>query len=273
MTIAQILARAVTVLQQAGVSSPHVDAQWLLLHVLNVPRAALLDSSRVLQPSELEAFELLLQRRTTREPLQWILGSADFYGLELLVRPGVLIPRPETERLVEVALERLPKRGRVIDVGCGSGAIALTLKHERLDLEVFATDINPEAVRLTLENAARLKLEVQVIQTSLLENVPGSFDAIISNPPYLPSTDALEPEVQLEPKEALFSGVDGLQLARTLAVQAVQYLEPNGFLALELDPRNAPVFVSELERSGWSARLEADLVGRERFVIAKRHDR
>jgi release factor glutamine methyltransferase len=268
MTIAQTLARATTLLHQAGVSSPRVDAEWLLLYVLNASRVALFDSARVLTNFELEAFEALLQRRASREPLQWILGSADFYGLELMVRPGVLIPRPETERLVELVLEHLPKQGRVIDVGCGSGAIALALKHERPGLEVSASDINPEAVRLTLENAKRLNLEVQVVQTSLLENVPGSFDAIISNPPYLPSADSLEPEVQLEPKEALFSGRDGLELARVLAIQAAERLEPGGFMALELDPRNAYEFARELQNAGWVTRLEADLVGRERFVIA-----
>jgi release factor glutamine methyltransferase len=270
MTIAQILARATSLLQQAGVASPRVDAEWLLLHVLKASRVALMDSARVLSASELEIFEALLQRRVAREPLQWILGSADFYGLELSVRPGVLIPRPETERLVELALERLPKQGRVIDVGCGSGAIALTLKFERPELEVWASDINPEAILLTLKNAKRLNLQIQVVQTSLLENVPGTFDAIISNPPYLPSADSLEPEVQLEPKEALFSGSDGLELARVLARQAANRLEPNGFMALELDPRNAPVLARELQNAGWAAQLEADLTGRRRFVIATR---
>ena len=223
----------------------------------------------MLNQSELEQYQSWVSRRVAREPLQWIIGSTEFYGLELKVQAGVLIPRPETERLVELTLERLGESGRVVDVGCGSGAIALTLKSERPRVEVWATDINPSAIALTLENAKRLKLHIHVLETSLLNGLTAPFSVIVSNPPYLPETDLLEPEVQQEPRTALFSGADGLGLARELVLQAPDYLTKNGFLLLELDPRNAPILQSEMLQTGWNVWLEADLTGRKRFIIGQ----
>jgi release factor glutamine methyltransferase len=264
-------------LERAGVPSPRADAEWLVLHVLNRSRSALLlEGARLLTTAELERLEELVRRREAREPLQWILGSVEFYDLELRVRPGVLIPRPETEVLIELIFQELSTELstpplRLVDIGCGSGAISLSVKHRYPQLEVWATDISPDAVNLTLENARHANLELHVRQTSLLDDVPGMFHAIVSNPPYLPETDSLEPEVALEPHAALFSGADGLQLAREIARLAVERLEPNGLLALELDPRNAPMLRDELEPLGFTARLEADLTGRSRFVIARKH--
>jgi release factor glutamine methyltransferase len=263
-------------LERAGVPSPRADAEWLVLHVLNGSRSALLlEKTRLLASAELEVLEGLVRRREAREPLQWILGSVEFHDLELLVRPGVLIPRPETEILVEVILQELSTELstpplRLVDIGCGSGAIALSVKHRYPQLEVWATDISMDAVTLTLENADRANLELNVRQTSLLNDVPGTFRAIVSNPPYLPDTDPLEPEVALEPRVALFSGADGLHLAREIARLSAHRLEPCGLLALELDPRNAPILRDELGELGFAAQLEADLTGRYRFVIARK---
>jgi release factor glutamine methyltransferase len=261
------LHNAIAQLEAAGIRSPQSDAQWLLVSALNATRAVLLEPNRQLDPRELECFQAWVGRRVAREPLQWILGDTEFYGLRLHVQAGVLIPRPETERLVELALERLPQSGRVVDVGCGSGAIGLALKAERPQLEVWATDINPTAVALTRHNAQTLGLEIRVLQTSLLSGLEGKFSAIISNPPYLPNNDPLEPEVQLEPSEALFSGADGLDLARALVQAAPDWLVPNGWLMLELDPRNAPVLARQMQ--GWRTELASDLSGRERFVLAQ----
>jgi release factor glutamine methyltransferase len=267
LTVSQALHSATLQLETAGVTSPKSDAEWLLVYTLGMTRAVLLEPERPLMPDEQGRYRAWVARRAAREPLQWILGNTEFYGLELQTRRGVLIPRPETERLVELALERLPKTGRVVDVGCGTGAIALAIKAQRPKLELWATDLNPQAVALTRDNVQRLGLEVHVRQTSLLEGLEGKFAAIVSNPPYLPNTDQLEPEVQLEPKEALFSGQDGLELARELLRIAPEFLLPNGWLMLELDPRNAPVLQREMR--GWDVRLESDLSGRERFLLGQ----
>ena len=270
MKLVQALQQAARQLEAAQISSPHSDAEWLLVLALGSTRAVLLEPNREFSQTELERYQSWVARRAAREPLQWIVGSTEFYGLELIVRPGVLIPRPETERLVELTLERLGQSGRVVDIGCGSGAIALALKFERPALEVWATDISPDAIELTLENAKRLNLSIHAVQTSLLTGLIGKFTMIVANLPYLPQTDMLEPEVQLEPRAALFSGVDGLDLARELVKGAPDYLTQTGFLLLELDPRNAPMLQAEMLQTGWSAWLEADLSGRKRFIVAQR---
>jgi release factor glutamine methyltransferase len=267
MTLQAALHNAIQELQAAQISSPKADAEWLLIHTLGATRTVLLETSRVLTPAQLLEYQNLVKRRAAREPLQWILGDTEFYGLVLTVQPGVLIPRPETEHLVELALERLPHTGRVVDVGCGSGAIGLALKHQRPNLEVWATDLNPAAVALTKHNAQQLGLALFVRHTSLLDGLEGQFCGIVANLPYLPTDDWLEPEVQLEPREALFSGTDGLDLARWLVQLAPQYLLPKGWLMLELDPRNAPVLQHEMQ--GWQTWLVADLTGRERFLLAQ----
>ncbi len=269
MTLKVALQNAIVQLEIAQIPSPRSDAEWLLILTLKATRAVLLDSNRVLTPAELEQFQSWVARRVARESLQWIVGSSEFYGLELKVQSGVLIPRPETERLVELALERLGEAERVVDVGCGSGAIAVVLKKECPMLEVWATDINPKAIALTNENAKRFKLKIHTVRTSLLHGLTGKFTVIVANLPYLPQTDVLELEVQQEPPEALFSGLDGLQLARELVAVAPDYLNSQGFLLLELDPRNAPILQAEMLNAGWQAWLEADLTGRERFIVAK----
>ena len=275
MRVRQKLEELIARFTRAGIPNPKVDAEWLLEDTLGWSRTRrVLEAEFLLKPKDLEQLESWALRRESREPLQWILGSTEFYGLNIHVRSGVLIPRPETERLVELALGRLrvmPGSPRVLDLGCGTGAIALCIKSELPRARVLASDINPEAVQLALENASRLGLEIEVIETNLFDGIEGRFDLIVSNPPYLPEFDAatLEPEVQREPANALFSGADGLDLARMLVRTARERLGLNGWLLLELDPRNAPVMRQELEDFGWRARLEADLIGRERFVVAR----
>ena len=262
-------------LEAAGVPSPSADATWLVAHVARSSPAALRFAA-LLEAGQLVTLEGLVKRRELREPLQWILGTTQFYDLELIVRPGVLIPRPETERLLEIVLQELSTElstapRRVVDIGCGSGALALSIKQRFPQLEVWATDVSADAVRLSKDNAAALSLELVIRQTSLLDGIAGQFDAIISNPPYLPISDAttLELEVRLEPSAALYSGADGLQLARQIAQLSTTRLSACGLLALELDPRNAPAMRDHLEILGFAARLEADLSGRQRFVIGK----
>jgi release factor glutamine methyltransferase len=275
MKLKNILWETTKRLESAGVPSPDSDASWLLEVVMEASYSDLfLMSEQELTPVHLEQLEAFVLRREAREPLQWIIGFTEFYGLKIETRVGVLIPRPETERLVELVLERLPNAPvKVVDIGTGTGAIALALKAERPNIEIVATDINMTALELTRKNAANLNLEIETVQTSILDGLEMMFDAIVSNPPYLPSGDngTLDIEVQLEPQEALFSGIDGLSLARKIVNAARQKLKSGGLLALELDPRNAHVLANELEPSIWQdVMLKTDLVGRERFVLARR---
>ncbi len=275
MKLKNILWNITKRLASAGIASPESDASWLLEAVLNVSYGDLLLMSETkLTNAQLEQLEGFALRREAREPVQWIIGYTEFYGLKIQTQIGVLIPRPETERLVELVLERLPNMPvKVVDIGTGTGAIALALKAERPNFELLATDINPTALELTRQNASNLKLELETMQTSILDGIDLMFDAIVSNPPYLPASDdgTLDIEVQLEPREALFGGADGLKLAREIVIAARDKLKPGGLLALELDPRNAATLANELELSDWQdVRLAADLVGRERFVLARR---
>ena len=240
-----------------------------------------LERDRALSEDDLARLEGWLRRREAREPLQLILGVAPFYGLEVQVRPGVLVPRPETELLVERALAGLRDvvAPRVHDVGTGSGAAALAIAAARPDARVTASDVDPTAVMVARANATALGLPVTVWTSDLLaapevRQAAGEAHALIANLPYLPDSDRghLPPEVAYDPPEALFAGVDGLAVARRLAAQAVALLRPGAAVWFELDPRNAERFAEELEAEDrWrELRVEADLNGRWRFVLARR---
>ncbi len=266
-------------LRVVGVASPVAEATLLLEAVTGVDRLELL-----VQPERslsLEARSLLseaLRRRTNREPLQHILGTAHFYGLGIHVGPDVLVPRPETERLVELVLEAIQGTHgvRLLDVGTGSGAIALALKHERPDAVVMATDIAVGALAVARANATALGLEVGFAPSDLLAAAPvaafaATADVLVANLPYLPEGDAggLEPEARADPPSALFAGADGLKQVRRLERQAHRMLKNGALVALELDPRNAAAGLA-LFRTWREGRTAADLVGRERFVLVRR---
>lgn len=279
MTVAEARALAVRRLLAAGLDTPEPEAVALLEEVTGLERSELLliPERRL---GEEERFRLLelLHRRAAREPLQRILGRAPFYGLELEMDAGVLVPRPETERLVELTLERLRDREapRVLDVGTGTGAIALAVKAERPDAEVLAADVSPAAVALAKRNAVRLRLAVRLRRSDLLSEAEvaafaARCDALVANLPYLPEGDAagLQPEARSDPAQALFAGDDGLKLARRLLDQAYRLLPSGALLALELDPRNVRLALAATH--AWpSAGVEVDLAGRERYLMAVR---
>ncbi|QNI38375.1 peptide chain release factor N(5)-glutamine methyltransferase [Edaphobacter sp. 4G125] len=223
------------------------DAELLLQHRLNLTRAGLLaNPARSLTPTELQDYENLIARRLLHEPVQYITGVQEFYALPLRVTPAVLIPRPETEHLVEAVLERLPhdRPVTIVDIGTGSGAIALALATHLPQAAITAIDLSPAALEIAKANAHALELSsrVRFLVSDLLASLSPSeihagFDAIVSNPPYIPASDAsgLHPQVrEHEPRQALFAGVDGLEIYRRLIPQAFKALKPGGLLAVEI---------------------------------------
>ena len=210
-----------------------------------------------------------LHERKAGKPTQYITGKQEFYGRDFKVTPAVLIPRPETELVVEAVLKRL-KDGRVADVGTGSGAIAITLARES-QLEVIATDISPEALATAKQNCGRDFSRVSFLQTDLLAAIaPRSLDAVISNPPYVPERDreTLQPEVRdWEPHQALFAGPDGLDIYRRLIPEAERVLKPGGLLAMEIGLGQAEA-VKALLANWQNVQIEPDLAGIPRVVTA-----
>ncbi|HEV2711310.1 MAG TPA: peptide chain release factor N(5)-glutamine methyltransferase [Edaphobacter sp.] len=249
MTFRQALTLAT---DQLAVNPPlrdhaHRDAELLLLHVLEIDRATLLAyPTRPLTEQQLIAYRAAITRRLNHEPIQYITGQQEFFGLQLKVTPATLIPRPETEHLVEAVLDRLPHNTplNVLDIGTGTGAIALALAAHLPEARLTAVDLSPEALEVARQNAAAHNLagRIDFILSDLLTGLPQSdqtaaFDAIVSNPPYIPEGERAElhPQVRdYEPAQALFSGTFGLDIYRRLIPQAHIALKPGGLLALEI---------------------------------------
>ena len=268
LTIREAVAGASGGLSEAGCETPRLDAELLLAHVLGVGRSRLmLEAEAQLEPTEGERFAALVARRAKREPVAYILGRREFRRITVAVDRRVLVPRPETELLVEVGLS-LPSGARVLDLGTGSGAIALALKDERPDLEVWGSDVSQEALNVAQANADRLGLEVRWLQSDLLDAVPGHFYAVLANPPYVAEGAYLAPEItRYEPAGALFAGSDGLDVIRGLVAQAT--MAP--LLALEVGFDQAPAVSGLLRDNGFSGvEVLRDLSGHERVVVGRR---
>ena len=267
-SVAQALSDAVTVLSAAGCDTPRLDAELLLASVLDVGRERLvIDAAVEVDANDLERFEAVVARREAREPVAYILGHKAFRRITLSVDPRVLIPRPETEMLVEIGLT-LDRGARVADVGTGSGAVALALKDERPDLTVIGIDVSEDALSVARENRARLGLDVEFVCADLLDGVPGPFDAVVGNLPYVAEGSALPPEIELyEPPVALFGGEDGLDLTRRLIMTTAGARVP--LVALEVGLAEAVAGIAL--RAGYSSvQILRDLAGHERVVLARR---
>ena len=249
-----------------------IEVQSLLQHVLQVNRAYLLTHpERVLSDEELARYTELLERRIAGEPVAYLLGMREFYGLELKVTKDTLIPRPDTELLVETALQYLPGAANLLDMGTGSGAIAIAIAHERPDAVVVAVDASAAALNVARENARRLKLgNVRFLESDWFLALQGErFDLIVSNPPYIQRDDVHLDDLRFEPISALASGADGLDDIRRIIANAKDHLMSGGWLMLEHGYDQAERVRSLMLAAGFAdATSLCDLSGIERVTIA-----
>jgi release factor glutamine methyltransferase len=277
-TVRELLGRTREYLEQKGVPSPKVDAEHLLAHVLGVKRLELyLDHDRPLEPAEVDRLRELVLRRGKREPLAYVLGSWSFYGLDLRCDARALVPRPETEVLVERCLALLEGADApaIVDVGTGTGAIALALAARLPDASVTAIDLSPGALALAAENAAANALadRVELLEGDLLAPVAGrQFQLVASNPPYVAPGDEVDPEVAgYEPALAVYAESEGRAIHERLAADAPGVLADGGHLVVEVAEGQATWVAGRLAGLGYSAvEVTRDLRGVERVVSAQR---
>ena len=274
-SIREIITLSTDYLAKAGVESATVEVEWLISHALDMPRMQLyLNFDKPLSEDELGTIRPLLARRAKGEPVQYITGSTEFYGLEIEVGPGVLIPRPETELLVDEALKRLSGGDKVLDLCTGSGIIAIALQHEKKgELQVTASDICDEALLFTRKNIAAHKLTIQLLQGDLFEPLRGlTFDLICSNPPYVGTEEQVDmgkEVLQFEPHKALFAGVGGMQILERIARDGQTFLNDGGSIICEMGMAQGPGCTALFESHGWKdVTIIQDYSGRDRFVSA-----
>jgi release factor glutamine methyltransferase len=283
VTLRDTLNSAIDLLKAARVGSPRMNAETLLMFALGCGRAYLYaHPERELTAGEQARYDEALAERKRGVPAQYITGHQEFWGMDFIVTPAVLIPRPETEHVIETVLhlsrglaEDAPRSLRIVDVGTGSGCIALALANELPEAEIHATDISSPALEIARANAVRLQLErrVRFHQTDLLSGFdPGTFDFVVSNPPYVGETE--EDQVQLEvrkfePRHAVFAGHTGLEVIERLVPQAQDVLKPGGWLVMEISGTVAEGTRALLR--GWrDVQITNDLQGISRVAAARK---
>jgi len=280
-TLQQLVSDATLSLQAAGVASPSVDAEILAAHVMGVSRGEMLSwlvAGREISPAQQKDFELLLERRALREPLQHLLGVAPFMSFQVAVGPGVFVPRPETESLAERAIQHASATAvgdsgvHLVDLCSGSGALAIALARAVPYAHVRAVELSPEAMPYLVQNTQALAPEVVVIQSSVQEFgqrvAQGTIDLIVANPPYVPDAEVPnDPEVALfDPHPALYGGPDGLDVIREIVQHAARALRPGGVVMMEHSNLQGESVRALLRDTGYAkVETERDITGRERF--------
>ncbi|PKQ20889.1 MAG: peptide chain release factor N(5)-glutamine methyltransferase [Actinobacteria bacterium HGW-Actinobacteria-6] len=271
-------------LARKGDDHPRRSAEWLLSAATGLSRVQLYAfHDRPLSPEERVSFRSAIERRASGEPLQYVTGEMPFRHLVLRVKRGVFIPRPETEVLVDAALEAISSLDQplVIDLCTGSGAVAVSLAYEHSSARVLATDVSEHAVEAARQNSlyAGVDERVQLFHGSLFEPVSreylGRMDVVVSNPPYIPTEDVRSlPEEVLayEPMAALDGGADGLDVARKIASEALEWLKPGGLLAMEVDETRAQAMAEEMQDSYEGVAVRKDLTGRDRIVVGNKRE-
>jgi len=274
-TVRRVLGWTTQHFEKLGLDSPRLTAELLLGHVLQASRVKLYtDLDRPLEQGELAAYRGLIARRATGEPTHYLTGTREFYGRPFAVGPTVLVPRPETELLVEAVLQAVPRDRdlRLLDLCTGSGCVAVTLALERPRAQVVATELSADAAGVARANAAALGAtdRVDVRQGDLFGPVEAAFDAVVANPPYVARGEipTLPAEVRREPSVALDGGEDGLDVVRRIIDGAPRWLLPGGLLAVEIGDRQGPAVRSLLEAAGYgSVRIERDLARHDRMAL------
>lgn len=271
-----MLDEATARLAGAGIGTPRVDAELLLSHVIGVPRSRLLMIERV-HPSAVVALDRLVKRRAAREPLQHLIGRAAFRHIEVAVGPGVFVPRPETELLVDAVLPTLRATAEpvAVDLCSGSGALALAIADEVPAARVIAVEDDPDAAGWLARNARRTRVAVciaDVADPDALANLVGQAHAVVCNPPYVPAGSPVADEVRFDPERAVFAGPDGLALMPQVIARAAELLRPGGVLALEHDDNHGRAVPELLEADGrWrDVAHHRDLADRPRYATAVR---
>ena len=271
-TLLEILTKGTSYLEKKGVESARLNMELMVAHVLKMQRMQLyLEFERPLSEAELTPLREMLKRRGEREPLQHIIGEVEFCGRTFKSDARALIPRPETEELVEYVQNLdLPSAPQILDLCSGSGVIGLTLQAELPDAVVTLADISPEALALSRENEQLLGLEVQSVQSDMFSAISGKYDLIICNPPYVASGFAIEPEVERDPALALFSGADGLDFLRAMVPQVPHFLNAGGYVALEVGYDQGSAVAALLTAAGFAeVEVHSDMDGVPRFPIAR----
>ncbi|HEX3620270.1 MAG TPA: peptide chain release factor N(5)-glutamine methyltransferase [Candidatus Udaeobacter sp.] len=276
MTVLEVLQATTAYFKKHNVENPRLNAEHLLAHALERKRIELyLEFERVLTESELTPLRNLVKRRSEGEPLQHLLGTTEFCGLTFICDKRAMVPRPETEELVEFLKSEIKNpKSAILDVGTGSGVIALSLAAKFPEAEILAVDISDDALALAEENAARLKLvdRVRLLKSNLLENVEGTFDLVVANLPYISTQDhdTLSREVLHDPAVALFASARGDELVRELIAQAPPQLRPGGMLALEIGIGQSEALLSALaEKNYRDISFKNDYSGVKRFLFAR----
>ena len=277
-TLLRLLRWTTNFFDEKGIDNPRLDAELLLAHCLNLDRVGLyLNYDRPLTAVELDTIRPLVKRRGQREPLQYLLGSTEFWSLKFKVTPDVLIPRADTEILIEEALSHAAAAGSLLDVGTGSGAIVISLATELSDWTLTGLDISPQALRVARDNVASHQLEqrVKLVEGDLAELPQQQYDLIVSNPPYIARSewDELMPEVRcFEPELALLAEADGLICYQQLAAQAAQHLSTDGWLLVEIGCRQATAVQDLFSAAGLTNLfVRDDYSGQPRVVGGQLH--
>ena len=276
-TILDVLEKGAQFLEKKGIKDARLNMELLVAHELGLKRMDLyLRFDQPLEEEQISQLREKLKLRGQFTPVQHLIGKVGFHNLDFLCDHRALIPRPETEELVEIALELdFPKPARILDLGCGSGVLGLSIAHKLgTDCEqLLLADLSTDALSLSQENAEAQQIPAEFIESDLFKQITGTFDLIVANLPYIPETerDSLEPEVLHDPEMALFSGEDGLDLLRRFSRECLNYLNPKGVVALEVGHQQGEAVAELLQNSGLDdVEVREDLCGIKRFPLARK---